>query len=197
MILSRNWLFFSAAGMAIGVLTAQSPDEADWQTAAGGKMAFEVASVKPSNQFEPPNFPLSAEDAYTSGGRLSAAFQLFTYIAFAYKLWLTPEQRRTALANLPKWVTTDLYETRARAPGDATKDQTRLMMQSLLADRFKLQVHFETREVPVLALNMDKPGTLGPKLHLHGTPDLGLQGWIQQGWTQPSHRRKDAHRRAQ
>ena len=160
-------------------------------------MAFEVASVKPSNQFEPPNFPLSAEAAYAPGGRLSATFQLYTYITFAYKLWLTAEQRQTALANLPKWVTTDLYEIRARAPGDATKDQTRLMMQSLLADRFKLQVHFETREVPVLALNMDKPGTLGPKLHLHGTPDLGLQGWIQQGWTQPSHRRKDAHRRAQ
>jgi uncharacterized protein (TIGR03435 family) len=43
----------------------------------------------------------------------------------------------------------------------------RLMMQSLLADRFKLAVHFETREVPVLALTLDKPGKLGPKLRPH------------------------------
>lgn len=167
MSLGRTRLLLSAAWMTIGVLAAQSPDVPDWQTAAGGKMAFEVASVKPSKQFEPPNFPLSAENAYAPGGRLSATFQLYTYITFAYKLRPTAEQRRAALANLPKWVTTDLYEIRARAEGNATKDQMRLMMQSLLADRFKLAVHFETREVPVLALTLDKPGKLGPKLHPH------------------------------
>jgi len=40
-------------------------------------------------------------------------------------------------------------------------------MQSLLAERFKLRVHFETREVPVLALVLVKPGKLGPKLIPH------------------------------
>ena len=46
------------------------------------------------------------------------------------------------------------------------------MMQSLLADRFKLRVHFEPREVPVLALTLVKPGKLGPKLlpHSEGPP---------------------------
>jgi uncharacterized protein (TIGR03435 family) len=34
---------------------------------------------------------------------------------------------------------------------DPTKDQMRLMMQSLLADRFKLVVHTDTRQVPVFA----------------------------------------------
>lgn len=130
-------------------------------------MAFDVASVKPSNKFEPPNFPLSPEGAYAPGGRLSASFPLTAYIDFAYKQWPTPEQRRAVLANLPKWVGMDLYEIRARAAGNATKDQMRLMMQSLLADRFKLSVHFETREVPVLALTLDKPGKLGPKLQPH------------------------------
>jgi uncharacterized protein (TIGR03435 family) len=43
----------------------------------------------------------------------------------------------------------------------------RLMMQSLLADRFKLRAHFETKEVPVLALTLVKPGKLGPKLRPH------------------------------
>jgi uncharacterized protein (TIGR03435 family) len=130
-------------------------------------MAFEVASVKPSKDFRPPNFDLSTGNSVAPGGRLSASFELWTYVTFAYKLQLTGEQRRTALAQIPKWVSTDYYEIEARAAGDATKDQMRLMMQSLLADRFQLAVHFETREVPVLALTLEKPGKIGPKLRPH------------------------------
>jgi uncharacterized protein (TIGR03435 family) len=40
----------------------------------------------------------------------------------------------------------------------------RLMMQSLLADRFKLAVHRETKEGPIYALVLVKPGQLGPQL---------------------------------
>ena len=43
----------------------------------------------------------------------------------------------------------------------------RLMMQSLLAERFKLTVHFETQVVPVLAMVLAKPGKTGPKLRPH------------------------------
>jgi bla regulator protein blaR1 len=71
------------------------------------------------------------------------------------------------LAGLPKWVSTDRFEIQARAAGTPTKDQMRLMMQSLLADRFKLAVHFETHQARVLALNLIKPGTLGPNLRPH------------------------------
>jgi uncharacterized protein (TIGR03435 family) len=48
------------------------------------------------------------------------------------------------------------------------------MMQSLLADRFKLALHFKTAEVPVMALTLDRPGKLGPKLrpHSEGPPCL-------------------------
>jgi uncharacterized protein (TIGR03435 family) len=56
---------------------------------------------------------------------------------------------------------------KARAAGKPTKDQFRLMVQYLLADRFKLAAHFETREVPVLALTLIKAGRLGPKLIPH------------------------------
>ena len=54
---------------------------------------------------------------------------------------------------------------------DPTKNQMRLMTQALLADRFKLHVHMETREMPVLALVLIKPGTLGPQLHPHPDAD--------------------------
>ena len=145
-------------------------DAPDWQKAAGGKMAFEVASIKPGSpeKFMSPNFPLDAGDAYAeTGGRFSAGFPLSVYITFAYKLTLTREQREAMIAALPKWVGTDQFQIQAKAEGNPTKDQMRLMMQSLLADRFKLAIHFETREVPLLALTMIKPGKLGPKLKLH------------------------------
>ena len=35
----------------------------------------------------------------------------------------------------------DPFDIEARAAGNPTKDQMRLMMQSLLADRFRLRVH--------------------------------------------------------
>ncbi len=152
---------------------------ADWQTDAGGKMAFDVASVKPAKTFTPPNFPLDTGDAFSNmqtnlapGGRFSATFPLQTYITFAYKLWVTQEELAAMTAHLPKWISTDLYTIEARAKGNPTKDQMRLMMQSLLADRFQLAVHFETREVPVLALTLIKPGKPGPKLrpHADGVP---------------------------
>ena len=130
-------------------------------------MSFEVASIKPSKEFKPPTFPLDAGNAVTAGGRFSAGFALWTYITFAYKLSLTGDQRRAATAQLPKWVTTDFFQIEARAAGNATKDQMRLMMQSLLAERFNLKIHFETQEVPVMALTLDKPGKLGPNLHPH------------------------------
>lgn len=150
--------------MAIGAVIAQSPDVPDWQAAAGGKMAFEVASVKPTKKprFPPTIFPLDIGNAKTAGGRFSAGFPLVGYVAFAYKLM--PAEIST---QLPKSFPMDPFDIEARAEGNPTKDQMRLMMQSLLADRFKLRVHFETREGPVFALTLVRPGHTGPKLRPH------------------------------
>jgi bla regulator protein blaR1 len=162
MVTRRNLLFLSTALITIGVITAQSPGVPAWQTAAGGKMAFEVASVKPAKGFRPPIFPLNLGDAKTPGGRFSGTFPLVICVAFAYKLM--PAQVST---RLPKSFPTDAFDIEARAAGNPTKDQMRLMMQSLLADRFKLKVHFEAREGPVFALTLVRPGHTGPKLRPH------------------------------
>ncbi len=132
-------------------------------------MAFEVASVRPTKSPRLPNFPLNNGDAKPPGGRFSASFSLAIYISFAYKV--EPFDFREMSAQLPKWANDD-YAIDAKADGNPTKDQMRLMMQSLLADRFKLRVHFEVKEVPVLALTLVKPGKLGPKLlpHSEGPP---------------------------
>ena len=67
------------------------------------------------------------------------------------------------ISNLPKWVSTDRFEIQARIPGNPSKDQLRLMLQSLLADRFKLAIHFETRELPVLALTCHQARQARPR----------------------------------
>ncbi len=151
-------------------IRAQPGTMPGWQKAAGGKMEFEVASVRLNpGPMEPSNFRLSPDNAYgNTGGLLIADFPLETYIEFAYKIWSTREQWLAMYAHVPKWVQTENYEIRARAPmTNPTKDQMRLMMQSLLKQRFGLVVHFESRETPVLAMTLIKPGTLGPKLRRH------------------------------
>jgi bla regulator protein blaR1 len=153
-----------ASFFAIGALQAQSPELTGWEKAAGGKMAFDVASIKPTKSPRLPNFPLNNGDAKPPGGYMSASFSLPAYIGFAYKL--DAFQWKEMNAQLPKWAGED-YALDAKADGNPTKDQMRLMMQSLLADRFKLRVHFETREVPVFALTLVKPGKVGPKLRPH------------------------------
>jgi bla regulator protein blaR1 len=142
----------------------------DWQKAAGGKMEFEVASVRLNpGPLEPANFRLSPDDAYANtGGLLIADYPLDTYIEFAYKLLLTGEQFHAMYAHLPNWVRTDNYEIRARAEAtNPTKDQMRLMMQSLLKERFGLVVHYEEQDTPVLEITLKKPATLGPQLRRH------------------------------
>jgi uncharacterized protein (TIGR03435 family) len=159
------------APITVGVVKAVWAQEIPgWQTKAGGKMAFEVASVRLSTgkQFLPPSVPLDAGERYQpTGGLFRADFPLWSYIQFAYKLWWPAEGQRKVIDRLPKWVTTDRYSIEARAAGNPAKDQLRLMVQSLLADRFKLAAHFETDEVPVLALTLVKEGKLGPKLIPH------------------------------
>jgi bla regulator protein blaR1 len=166
----RSLLPRSLACLTLTVTGIQSPDANDRQKVAGGKMTFAVASLKPGRATKIPDFPLDSRNAKAPGGRLSATFPLSGYIMFAYKL--EPWQVTTALADVPKWVGKDLYEIEARAEGNPTKDQMRLMMQSLLGERFKLAVHFDTREVPIFALTLVKRGRLEPKLrpHAEGPP---------------------------
>jgi bla regulator protein blaR1 len=160
----------NAQAVAAQVPAVQAPTGTDWQLAAGGKMAFDVASVRQSKPgtFMPPSFPLSPDDSYKpNGGLFSADFPLIVYIEFAYKPWLTHDERDSMLAHLPKWVATDSFTIRAQQAGNPTKDQMRLMVQSLLADRFKLAVHSEVRRVPAFALTLTKPGKTGPNLRPH------------------------------
>jgi uncharacterized protein (TIGR03435 family) len=136
---------------------------------AASTQEFDVASVKPNRSTDRPysNFPLGPGDLYVPNGGLFSAtnFPLAMYIYFAYEI--NGNQAQALLPQLPDWVTTERFDIQARAEGNPTKDQMRLMMRSLLADRFKLAIHYEAREVPVLAFVLLKPGKTGPQLQPH------------------------------
>ena len=166
-----RWKKLALAGLGIpvvvGILNAPAVRAQD------GKMAFDVASIKPSKgAFVPLNYSLDpSDDDIATNGRLTADETLAEYIEFAYKVWGNEAQSRE-FSHSAKWVNTDRYSIEAQATGNPTKDQMRLMMQTLLAERFQLTAHFETREVPVFELRLAKPGKPGPKLipHADGPP---------------------------
>jgi uncharacterized protein (TIGR03435 family) len=63
----------------------------------------------------------------------------------------------------PSWLDSERYDITAKVPAGASKQQLQLMLQNLLAERFKLKLHRETRMVPVYELVVGKNG---PKLTL-------------------------------
>jgi uncharacterized protein (TIGR03435 family) len=120
------------------------------QGTTGHRPAFEVASVRkiPPGTSGQPGMKID-------GARVDCQLRLIDLIATAYHL-------KTSLQIAgPDWLDSERIEIHAQMPEGATKDQVPQMLQSLLADRFKLAVHSEKRNQPVYALVVAKGG---PKL---------------------------------
>jgi uncharacterized protein (TIGR03435 family) len=64
----------------------------------------------------------------------------------------------------PDWVARDYYDIEARTAPTATADEVRQMGRALLADRFKLALHTESRRVPAYALTLRKDRKVGKGL---------------------------------
>jgi uncharacterized protein (TIGR03435 family) len=123
---------------------------------------FEVASVKrsPDAPFSFPGLMLQQGGRATSPGT-----NVRQLILVAYGL------QDLQLSGGPSWIGSDLYAIDARAGADATRARVRLMVKSLLAERFQLVAHLEKRELPALALVLaNRDGRLGPRLRRSG-PD--------------------------
>jgi uncharacterized protein (TIGR03435 family) len=86
---------------------------------------------------------------------LSVAFNLSGY------------EYRAVRAQLPKWALAQAFDIQARAAGNPSVDQMRLMVRSLLADRFKFAMHYEDRQAPFFALVLARPGKLGPQIRAY------------------------------
>lgn len=133
--------------------------------AGGQSPTFEVASIKP-NRTTGGGF---TNFAVRPGGRFIATnTSLRDLIAYAYQLF------SFQLEGAPSWADTDRYDINAksddelRAPdANITNDDTPpvlLMIRALLAERFKLTVRTEMREMSRYALVLVRPGRLGPRL---------------------------------
>jgi len=196
---SRSALAIALAGLLLmipaGLLRAQAAPDQPTGTqppTVAGKLVFDVASIRQNktDNSSHSNFSLDNGNAYftldkstavnPNGGYFSATgIPLLRFIIFAYNLTGTQELAirfnfwSGTSSNVPKWAADERFDIEARSEDTPmpTKDQVRQMMRSLLEDRFKLAVHMETRQVPVFALVLDKPGTTGPQLRQHAADD--------------------------
>ena len=174
-----------AGPVALGVVHMASV-HAQILHASGPLPSFEVATVKRLQpRPSPPSPPADgapdrrpagpAKVAPGKGGaqttdRVHAITSVRELIAFAYNVPFGFEGVR--VAGGPDWLGSEQYEIQAKIEDSQfaamqkmtpvqQREQVDLMEQALLADRFKLKVHFETREMPGYALTIAKGG---PKL---------------------------------
>jgi uncharacterized protein (TIGR03435 family) len=160
-----------AAPILVGAATARPPIVASHeehayaiQAGAQAPVRFEAASVKPNTS------PAGKVTIQTlPGGRFTAAnATLKQLIRSAYQL------QDFQISGGPAWIASDRFDIVAKADTDgsgAIEDRldgpaaSQLMLRLLLADEFKLQVHNDTRELPIYRLRRVRPnGTFGPQL---------------------------------
>lgn len=144
---------------------------AQTKTATSPPPKFEVASVRPN--LNPP----TERDGFVRPGPDGLAARsatLKSLVMWAYGL------KEFQIAGGPDWLGSQRYDIQAKAGTPVNEDQLMQMLQALLAERFKLEVHRETRVLAVTALVIGKSG---PKLHevppgdrLHGQIRFEMSG---------------------
>ena len=130
-------LFWMAGGLAAG------------QSAV--RTSFEVASIK----VHPEPVTASADPSVRGSRMTGTASTLLDLITTAYGV------KYDQISGAPGWADSVHYDLNAKAEGEEeiTKEQARQMLQNLLAERFRLKLHRETKEVPVYALVVGKGGS--------------------------------------
>jgi len=155
-----NWRRACLLMMAALLLRSQTPIE------------FEVASIKKAD----PDTRGRYIRMQTAHQFLAHNHALKTLIAAAYDV--SPQ----AISGGPSWVESEHYEILAKAPGDRRPNlnEQMAMLRALLADRFKLAIHRERKEMPIYALTVAKGGskvkvsTISPDATPEGPPALAF-----------------------
>ncbi len=147
--------------------------------ATPGKPAFVSATVKPSVLPDPnpddatvtANFKTGEMTDIKSGkievrsghplrARVDASQVKYNYLPLMDMIAIAYNVKLSQISG-PGWLNDELFDIVATLPAGATKDEIPAMFQTLLQDRFKLAVHRETKNQPVVALVVAKGG---PKL---------------------------------
>jgi uncharacterized protein (TIGR03435 family) len=161
-------LFRLAPACAVALLLSQAVAGPAAQSpgSVAEKIAFEVASVKPSSPGE-----TRRGTRILPGGRIETvgtSLQMLIRLAYGSDALQLPEQ----IVGGPDWIGSQGFDVVAKAEGEAGVDAAgyprrfEAMLRALLGERFKLRVHREMREVPIYALiKSNRDGKLGPQLH--------------------------------
>jgi uncharacterized protein (TIGR03435 family) len=121
--------------------------------ASRAQAAFDVASVRPSQREVGPDY--NNQITYSPTGIVARNVTLKRLIAEAYHVQLNQ-------ISGPGWLDRSEYEVEARAAGASTREQMEPMLRSLLAGRFNVKEHSETREMRAYELAVGKSG---PRIH--------------------------------
>jgi len=158
----------------LGVAVPWQAQAQDPSVPADATLTFDVASVKPNKTGDRRVSVVSEPNGRFTMTNVPA--QLMLLIAYQ----LQPYQ----IVGAPSWLQSERYDLIAKAPdgrpadsgGTAGPGPLQFMLRNLLADRFKLKVHTETREMPIYALVLSRgDGKLGPKLQ-PSTVECGAPG---------------------
>lgn len=128
---------------------------------ADKSLTFDVASIKPAAMPTPNGRgmimmrPPSGGPGTKDPGRINyPIISLKNLIMNAYDV-------KDFQISGPPFLDSERFEITATMPADTTKEQFRVMLQNLLAERFKLAIHRESKELPMYSLTVAKGG---PKL---------------------------------
>jgi uncharacterized protein (TIGR03435 family) len=126
--------------------------------------AFDVASIKPTAMdVQKLAAAVRAGEAPNVGARVTKSQATYSFMTLK-ELIVTAYDLKPGQISGPDWLNdggAQRFDIVAKLPDDATVDQVPQMLQALLADRFKLAVHRDTKERSVMALVV---GSGGPKL---------------------------------
>jgi uncharacterized protein (TIGR03435 family) len=115
---------------------------------------FEVASVKPAEPQPPGQMRIRM-----SGGPGTPDPGQLTYSNVSLKsVLMNAYAVKGYQINGPKWLDSERFDIVAKIPKGATKEQFQQMLRNLLAERFKLALHHETKELPMYALVVGRGG---------------------------------------
>jgi uncharacterized protein (TIGR03435 family) len=134
---------------------------------SAGAPRFAVATVKRNPSTEVLSMAVPMGVGYRPGGRLVAGnAPVAMLIQRAYSV------QGFQVVGGPSWINTDGYDIEAKPEGGTDQKQMWLMLQTLLADRFKLAMHRETRDLPVWDLQTVKGGAKLPVPQGHSCSEV-------------------------
>ena len=150
---------WAQGGPALPLNLVRATDETAWAIPeppplpmpmpANAKPEFVVATIKPSSPGAPRGgYGFRGQDVTT------------TNVTVNWMIKLAYNVHARQIEGGPAWLESAKYDTVGRpdTPGQPSRDQMKLMIQKLLADRFQLKFHTEKRELPVYAMVVLKTG---------------------------------------